>query len=126
TPPDWPGSRRSTRCRGPPTPTSIGPGPTSGPSARWPTGARPADGVSRRNVAFDGDAVQHPFDATDVTDHRVLDGAVVPHQDVARLPAVPARELRAARLHVEVLQERRALLHRHALEVLRVVGVHEQ
>jgi hypothetical protein len=67
--------------------------------------------------------VQEPAVSVIVVDGVVLGAAVVPERQRARMPAEPARELRAHLVSVEVMQERRALLLRHALESNRVGDV---
>src|SRR5437763_1329293 len=81
---------------------------------------------SSRRVSCDRRAMERAFLDLRVADRRVLRATVVPDHQIADLPAMPPRVLEARELRVEVLEQRRAVFFRPAIEVLRVVAVHEQ
>ena len=77
-------------------------------------------------IAGDCHSMEGALGPTHVTDDRMEDGPVVPHQDVTFLPAVPVGELGPGALLVEVAQQGGALGFGHVLEPFRVVRVDEQ
>ena len=73
-----------------------------------------ANPSSGGHVSRDRHPVQGALGACGVTDDRVLGAAVVPDDEVTDLPLVAIDVLRQARLRVQVLQQRRAVLGRPA------------
>src|SRR5258708_7687194 len=71
-------------------------------------------------------ALHLPVEWTRIVDRQVLGATIVPERDRAGLPAKPAGELGPmAMIHQEV-QQRTALLIRHALEPAGIGVIHEQ
>src|SRR5258708_20787745 len=69
--------------------------------------------------------VEHePFPIAIVWGGGVLNGAVVPDDDIAELPAVPINELVTHGMGFEIGEQRPAFLDAHPLEVLGEVAVH--
>src|SRR5262245_27792113 len=74
-------------------------------------------GASGRRVAGQRDAVHDAAESVIVVDGIVLRAAVVPERERAGLPAIAAGELRLHLMAEQEIKQRRALLHREALEL---------